>query len=318
MAVPAPISVSRDLFPFPRAPFASSSTSLVELHRASLRASTIFGHKLKSDETEQTHLRLSKFLRSSPGLTLKASREPAELTQQLRNNNLETEVKAENGCDLFDDLKYRFLSFKRHKYLENLEHFQDLSNGQSPKFMVIACADSRVCPSIILGFQPGEAFILRNIANLVPPFENGPTETNAALEFSVNSLKVENVLVIGHSCCGGIRALMSMQDNEKSSSFIRNWVVVGKNARIRTEATVCNLTFDQQCRHCEKESVNQSLSNLLTYPWIEEKVAKGELFVHGGYYDFIDCTFEKWTLDYRGSKNDKNGRFAIKDRSFWC
>ncbi|XP_071692549.1 beta carbonic anhydrase 5, chloroplastic-like isoform X2 [Rutidosis leptorrhynchoides] len=85
-----------------------------------------------------------------------------------------------------------------------------------PKFLVISCADSRVCPSYIIGFQPGEAFVVRNIANLVPPFENGPCETNAALEFSVNTLEVENILVTGHSCCGGIRALMSMEDEEKS------------------------------------------------------------------------------------------------------
>ncbi|KAF5944267.1 hypothetical protein HYC85_018344 [Camellia sinensis] len=99
---------------------------------------------------------------------------------------------------------------------ENLECYENLAKSQGSKFMVIACADSRVCPSYILGFQPGEAFVVRNVANLVPPFENGPTETNAALEFAVNSLEVENILVIGHRCCGGIRALMSMQDDVNS------------------------------------------------------------------------------------------------------
>ncbi|KAI7992260.1 hypothetical protein LOK49_LG12G00699 [Camellia lanceoleosa] len=103
---------------------------------------------------------------------------------------------------------------------ENLECYENLAKSQAPKFMVIACADSRVCPSYILGFQPGEAFVVRNVANLVPPFVNGPTETNAALEFAVNSLEVENILVIGHSCCGGIRALMSMQDDVNSRWFM--------------------------------------------------------------------------------------------------
>nr|GEV51927.1 beta carbonic anhydrase 5, chloroplastic isoform X2 [Tanacetum cinerariifolium] len=83
--------------------------------------------------------------------------------------------------------------------------------------MVISYADSRVFPSYILGFQPGEAFVVCNIANLVPSFENGPCETNAALEFSVNALQVENILVTGHSCCGGIRALMNMDDEDNSS-----------------------------------------------------------------------------------------------------
>ncbi|EOY15437.1 Beta carbonic anhydrase 5, putative isoform 2 [Theobroma cacao] len=96
--------------------------------------------------------------------------------------------------DLFDELKQRFLSFKRHKYLEELEHFQTLKEAQSPKFMVIACADSRVCPSTILGFRPGEAFMIRNVANLVPPFENGLSETNAALEFAVKTLEVSDYL----------------------------------------------------------------------------------------------------------------------------
>ncbi|MQK22544.1 carbonic anhydrase, partial [Escherichia coli] len=84
-----------------------------------------------------------------------------------------------------------------------------------PKFMVIACADSRVCPSNILGFQPGEVFMIRNIANLVPVMKNGPSECNAALEFAVTTLQVENILVIGHSSCAGIETLMNMQEDVK-------------------------------------------------------------------------------------------------------
>ncbi|EPS63715.1 hypothetical protein M569_11069, partial [Genlisea aurea] len=154
----------------------------------------------------------------------------------------------------FKEMKQRFLSFKRNKYLRNLEHYKRLSEAQMPKFMVIACADSRVCPSRILGFEPGEAFVVRNVANLVPPHENGPSETNAALEFAVNSLEVENILVVGHSCCGGIMALMSLQDEVISSSFIKSWVLVGNPARSKTKAAASNLSFDQQCKHCEKVS----------------------------------------------------------------
>ncbi|GJR80552.1 putative reverse transcriptase domain-containing protein [Tanacetum coccineum] len=99
--------------------------------------------------------------------------------------------------------------------------------------------DSRVFPSYILGFQPGEAFVVCNIANLVPPFE------------------VENILVTGHSCCGGIRALMSMDDEDNSSSFIKNWVVVGKAARSSTKATTSNLSFDQQCKHSQTEALKE-------------------------------------------------------------
>ncbi|XVE68565.1 hypothetical protein DITRI_Ditri09bG0078300 [Diplodiscus trichospermus] len=151
-----------------------------------------------------------------------------------------------------------------------------------------------------------------------PAYENGPSETNATLEFAVNSLEVENILIIGHSCCCGIRALMSMQDEVDSGSFIRNWVIVGTNSKQSTKAAASNLSFDQQSTHCEKESINCSLLNLLTYPWIEERVKKGVLSLHGGYYDFVYCTFEKWTLDYKESIMDGKNRVVVKDRSFWC
>ncbi|GAV64155.1 Pro_CA domain-containing protein, partial [Cephalotus follicularis] len=269
-------------------------------------------------EIEHTQFGILSSSKSSPGLILKASREGPGLTQGLRSDKLERIAETEKGNDVFDEMKHRFLTFKKHTYMENLDHYQNLSNCQAPKFMVVACADSRVCPSTILGFQPGEAFTVRNVANMVPPYESGPSETKAALEFSVNFLEVENILVIGHSCCGGIRALMTMRD-EADSSFIRSWVFVAKSAKLSTEAAASNLNFDQQCRHCEKESINNSLLNLLTYPWISEKVIKGKLSIHGGYYDFINCTFEKWTLQYEGSNlKEENGRYAVKNQSFWC
>ncbi|XP_019440341.1 PREDICTED: beta carbonic anhydrase 5, chloroplastic-like [Lupinus angustifolius] len=300
---PAPFSVSTD------------STHCILSPPTSKRQ--IFGPTLKLWKIKHAHLRKLIPLRSDQGFALKASMGPPQLTKQLNNNNKRVTLSgAEDGCDIFNDLKHRFLSFK-HKYMENIEQFEKLAKAQAPKGITIACGDSRVCPSNILGFQPGEAFIVRNVGNLVPPLESGPSETNAALEFAVNSLLIENILIIGHSCCGGIRALMSMQDDENASSFIKSWVIIGKNARIKAETVASNLSFDEQCTHCEKESINNSLSNLLTYPWIEEKVAKEELFVHGGYYNFIDCSFEKWTLDYRGTKLEENGRIAVKNKVFW-
>nr|AFK46145.1 unknown [Lotus japonicus] len=307
----ASIALSSDPFASKTLPISSSSYCI------QLGTSRISARALITGRIEQTHLRLSTELRRNQGFTLKASMGPPGLTEQLNNSKLDTLAEAEDECDIFNDLKDRFLSFKKNKYMKNPEQFESLAKAQEPKFMVIACADSRVCPSNVLGFQPGETFTIRNIANLVPPFVRGPTETNAALEFAVNTLQVENIFVIGHSCCGGIRALMSMQD-DASASFIKNWVVIGKNARIKTEAAASNLSFDEQCSHCEKESINHSLLNLLTYPWIEQKVANGELMIHGGYYNFIDCSFEKWTLDYRGTKVDGNGRIATKNKAFWC
>lgn len=131
-------------------------------------------------------------------------------------------------------------------------------------------------------------------------------------------------------------------------SFIKSWVVNAKNAKVKTKAVTSNLDFDDQCKHCEKVifyvlrfecviwmlkvskkvdyveyfyvlqvSINHTLVNLLSYPWIKEKVEKEELSIHGGYYDFTDCSFEKWTLDYRGTKLEANGRIATKDKVFW-
>ncbi|ESQ53793.1 hypothetical protein EUTSA_v10025824mg [Eutrema salsugineum] len=289
----------------------SSSTSLIHLQNQS-----IFSSK---DSLKKTHLRFpTSSRRKSVNLQLMASGKTPGLTQEANDRTYDVTIDRENNTDVFDDMKHRFLAFKKHKYMDNLEHFKNLADAQAPKFLVIACADSRVCPSAVLGFQPGEAFTVRNIANLVPSYESGPTETKAALEFSVNFLNVENILVIGHSRCGGIQALMSMKGEPDSSSFIQNWVITGKKAKESTKAVASSLHFDHQCQHCEKASINHSLEKLLGYPWIEEKVRKGSLSLHGGYYDFVNCTFEKWTVDYEGSRGKKEGSgIAVKNRSVW-
>ncbi|MQL95608.1 hypothetical protein Taro_028279 [Colocasia esculenta] len=244
-------------------------------------------------------------IRRRSTVMVEGTRDPSALTRELTEGELQRLEGPSHG-DPFQDLKSR----------ENPVQFHNLAEAQAPKFMVIACADSRVCPSNVLGFQPGEAFTVRNVANLVPPFQHGPSETNAALEFAVNSLEVGNILVVGHSRCGGIQALMSMKEGADSRSFIKDWVSIGKSARLSTKAAAGNQSFEMQCKHCEKESINGSLLNLLTYPWIERRVIEGKLSIHGGYYDFVDCTFEKWTLVYR--ENMEGGsKFGIKDGVFW-
>ncbi|XP_048331912.2 beta carbonic anhydrase 5, chloroplastic isoform X4 [Ziziphus jujuba] len=282
MASLRPPSISKDSFHCP--PLSGFTSSLVGLPKRSLACSDPKNQLIYSAEAGENHSGL---------------------------------LPSVDRVDLFGEMKMRFLSFKKHKYLEEREHFRTLAEAQAPKFMVIACADSRVCPSNILGFQPGEAFIIRNVANLVPPLENGPSETNAALEFAVNTLQVENILVIGHSRCGGIETLMSMQDDD-NSSFIHSWIIKAKTAKLRAKAAVPHLNFEQQCRHCERESINNSLMNLLTYPWIEERAKKDMLSIHGGYYDFLNCTFEKWDLDAKNSNvTEKGARYLVKDTMYW-
>ncbi|XP_027330395.1 beta carbonic anhydrase 5, chloroplastic-like isoform X1 [Abrus precatorius] len=259
---------------------------------------------------------------SLPSFKEKQQEVPSNCVRPSRENkglDVRYMAEADDNQYLFGLMKQRFLSFKDQKYIKELGHFQALAEAQSPKFMVIACADSRVCPSNILGFQPGEAFMIRNIANLVPVMKNGPSECNAALEFAVTTLQVENILVIGHSSCAGVETLMRMQENAESRNFINKWVINGRIAKLRTKAATAHLSFDQQCRFCEKESINQSLVNLLSYPWIEDRVRRELLSLHGGYYNFSNCSFEKWTLDFKECNVKEEGSsYAVKEQEFWC
>ncbi|XP_042468635.1 beta carbonic anhydrase 5, chloroplastic-like [Zingiber officinale] len=293
---------------FPAVDSSSSSSSSEFSYRFS-ETRKIGGSLLNLGTVNAARLRIRLSIEEKHISIRKVSKDHIQLPRE------HTENERHVGSDPFKELEFRFRGFKQQNYVENLGHYQNLAEGQSPKFMVIACADSRVCPSNILGFQPGEAFTVRNVANLVPPFQHGGSETSAALEFAVNSLEVANILVVGHSRCGGIQALMRMKD-DSDSSFIKDWVSVGKSARLSTKAAAGNLSFEAQCRHCEKESVNGSLLNLLTYPWIEKRVSEGALSLHGGYYDFINCTFEKWTLVYREGL-EGGSKYAIKNRSLW-
>ncbi|CAL0307803.1 unnamed protein product [Lupinus luteus] len=259
------------------------------------------------------HAATSSFKEQEPGDSSNCHR----LSPENKGLNVRNMAETDGNEDFFDLMKKRFLSFKKHTYIKKLEHFQALAEAQSPKFLVIACADSRVCPSNILGFQPGDAFMIRNIANLIPVMKNGPSECNAALEFAVTTLQVENILVIGHSSCAGIETLMKMQDVQ-SRNFIHKWVANGEVAKLRTKAATSHLSFDQQCRFCEKESINQSLVNMLSYPWIEDRVRRELLSLHGGYYNFKNCSFEKWTLDFKECNVTEEERsYAVKEQEFW-
>ena len=127
-------------------------------------------------------------------------------------DQITAELKTADGAtfDPVERLKNGFIKFKKEKYETNPALFEELSKGQSPKFMVFACSDSRVCPSHVLDFQPGEAFVVRNVANMVPPYDEVKhTGVGSAIEYAVLHLKVSNIVVIGHSACGGIKGLMS-------------------------------------------------------------------------------------------------------------
>ncbi|KAK4784527.1 hypothetical protein SAY86_018895 [Trapa natans] len=208
---------------------------------------------------------------------------------------------AAQGFDPVDRIKSGFANFKTEKFEKTPDLYGDLAKGQSPKFLVFACSDSRVCPSHILDFQPGEAFMVRNIANMVPPYDlTKNSGVGAAIEYAVLHLKVENILVMGHSCCGGIKGLMSIPDDGTTSSdFIESWVKICSPARSKIMTEYNSLTFEEQCHNCEKEAVNVSLGNLLTYPYVRDRVVKNSLAIKGAHYDFTKGALELWDLEFK-------------------
>ncbi|CAN8299870.1 unnamed protein product [Cochlearia groenlandica] len=202
--------------------------------------------------------------------------------------------------DPVERIKQGFINFKKEKYDTNPELYGELAKGQSPKYMVFACSDSRVCPSHVLDFHPGDAFMVRNIANMVPPYDQIKYGgVGAAIEYAVLHLKVENIVVIGHSACGGIKGLMSFPlDGNNSTDFIEDWVKICLPAKSKVLAENESSSFGDQCGRCEREAVNVSLANLLTYPFVREGVVKGTLALKGGYYDFVNGAFELWELQF--------------------
>lgn len=181
-----------------------------------------------------------------------------------------------------------FRRFRQRYFMEQPELYQKLvERGQSPKAMVIGCCDSRAHPAHITDTPPGEIFVARNVANLVPPYvDDGKTHgTSAALEFAVKHLKVPHVVVMGHSQCGGIRALMEGRHRGQTHTFIDPWMAVMAPAREMVAEKHADTSLDEQCRLCERAAIGISLDNLLTFPFVKKAVEEGELKLHGWYFD---------------------------------
>lgn len=160
--------------------------------------------------------------------------------------------------------------------------------GQSPRIMLIACCDSRVDPAIITDCDPGDLFVVRNVANLVPPHETvGHYHgTSAALEFAIRCLHVEHVIVLGHARCGGIRTLLrGIHGTDGLGQFITPWMAIAAEARDRVLAADANASGETAERACEQAAIRVSLRNLLTFQWVRERVDTGGLRLHGWYFD---------------------------------
>lgn len=158
--------------------------------------------------------------------------------------------------------------------------------GQSPNALVIACVDSRIDPAMIFDVPPGEILTVRNVANLVPPFERDAAYhgTSAALEFGVRVLNVKHVIVLGHGLCGGVHALLEgAPDN--AQDFVGPWMHIADRARAEALRVAAP---DERQKTCEQEAIKISLENLMTFPWIAERVNAGTLKLHGAWFDIRD------------------------------
>jgi carbonic anhydrase len=190
-----------------------------------------------------------------------------------------------------DALIAGYRRFRTDGWDRERERWSRLADGQSPKVMVIACSDSRVDPAQIFDTVPGEIFVVRNIANLVPPFElgGGRHGVSAALEFAVTQLEVPEIVVMGHGACGGVHAALTRQFEHCApgeGGFIAHWIDLLDEARDRVKAEHGN--GPKAVHALEHEAVKVSLANLRTFPCIPPREQEGKLRLHGAYFSIAD------------------------------
>lgn len=176
----------------------------------------------------------------------------------------------------------------QHKYFRNSDLYKELTtNGQSPEALVIACCDSRNDPALLMQSQPGDLFVVRNVAAIVPPYQPDDNYhgTSAAIEFAVKSLKVKDIIVLGHSMCGGVQALANQDNLPDQFEFLTQWISIGKQAREKVDRDHPQASPEHRQCAIEKEVIVTSLNNLLTFPWIKSAVDEGKVTLHGWYFD---------------------------------
>lgn len=199
-------------------------------------------------------------------------------------------------------LSKRYHGWHATNYSENKAWFQHLANeGQHPRAMVISCCDSRVHVTSIFGADPGEFFLHRNIANLVPPHSPDGKQhgTSAAIEYAVTALKVAHVIVLGHSSCGGVKGCLDMCTGhapqlEEKSSFVGRWMDI---LRPGYEAIANQYNDEDMPRALEKQAVLVSLENLMTFPFVKDAVETNQLSLHGLWTDIGEGGLENYDSD---------------------
>lgn len=195
-----------------------------------------------------------------------------------------------------DTLIDGYRAFRSKRWPVERSNYEQLAKGQQPEQLVIACSDSRSDPATIFSARPGEMFVIRNVANIVPPYEigGGYHGTSAALAFAVMVLKVKNILVMGHAQCGGVSAALDSSGIEHVP-FLSHWIELLSPAIER-----CEHGHEGETRQeaVERECVKLSLERLMTFPFVAERVKAGLLTLQGGRFGIADGKLD--LLDERG------------------
>ena len=195
-----------------------------------------------------------------------------------------------------DHLADRFRRFKFRHFVANQDHYETLAKyGQNPDVMVVSCCDSRVDPETIFSAMPGELFVMRNVANLVPPYETTGKYhgVSAALEFAALNLRVKHIVVMGHSGCGGVRACIDHDAaTQTDAEFISNWMSMLDEPHAKLKREQPGLAGLELRTALEHEAVKTSLANLRTFPCIQVLEGKGRVALHGTYFDIATGTLE--------------------------
>ena len=191
-----------------------------------------------------------------------------------------------------DELIDGYRRFRENDWPAERERWSELAEGQSPKVMILSCADSRVDPAHIFDARPGEMFVARNIAALAPPYEtsSGFHGVSAALEFAVTQLEVGEILVMGHGLCGGCAAALTGQFEDTTPGeghFIADWVRMLNGARDEVRGRHAELDREAFL-DMEREAVKVSLANLRTFPWIAQREKAGSLKLHGAHFSISE------------------------------
>jgi carbonic anhydrase len=201
--------------------------------------------------------------------------------------------------DALQGLMHGYQRFRSGYYEVHKPLFEALAaKGQSPKVMTISCCDSRVDPAIMFDAAPGDMFMFRNVANIVPPYapDVGFHGTSSALEFAVKYLEVQALIVMGHYMCGGVNALLRDDGRleSKTGEFISTWMSSAREARDKVLERFRRGEISQGDlqRECELQNTVLSSENLLSYPWIRQRVEEGKLTIHAWYFDFLHGRLE--------------------------